>query len=130
MVSTGRSAYRDRNMELSLLSDADGVLHVGVSGRISGSELHLTTDPLKQLLGPEVYTTKVLINLEMANMVDSSGVGWLISSQRKFSQAGGMMVLHSIPPMVRSVLMLLRMDRVFNFAEDFVIARELVLRGQ
>ena len=43
-------------------------------------------DPLVDLLGPEVYTRQVLIDLARSPIVDSSGVGWLIGANKRFKE--------------------------------------------
>ena len=50
--------------------------------------------------------------------MDSSGVGWLVNFHKHCREAGGMLVLHSIPPSIMSILKLLQMDRHLNMVED------------
>jgi anti-anti-sigma regulatory factor len=57
----------------------------------------------------------------------SSGINWLIASNRIFNQAGGRLVLHSLPPMVRNALQLMRMSLILNIANDEAAARAMAL---
>ena len=104
-------------MELSIQSEDGDVVHVTIAGKITQSQLASVGDPLGDLLGPEVYSRKVLFNLRETETLDSSGVGWLLTTQKKFKGSGGHLVLYSIPPMVLNVFKVLRMTLVFKLAE-------------
>ncbi len=42
-------------------------------------------------------------------------------------EAGGILVLHSVPPSIMAILKLLHMDRYLNIVEDEFTARALAL---
>jgi anti-anti-sigma factor len=107
-------------MQLQVVSVAAPALRVALAGRV-GTETdgrRLSGDPLQSLLGPDVYTQPLLLSLERADFCDSLGVAWLLSCHRRFKDAGGKLVLHSVPPLVMSTLRLLHLDRVFHLAAD------------
>jgi anti-anti-sigma factor len=61
-------------------------------------------DPFEELLGPLCHHHKVLLSLEHAESLDTSGMGWLLSNHKRFAEAGGKLVLHSVPPVVLDLL--------------------------
>jgi anti-anti-sigma regulatory factor len=61
--------------------------------------------------------------------IDSSGIGWLLSSQKKFRTAGGLLVLHTLSPFARDVMRILNMQLVFKLADDEGAARRIAEEG-
>lgn len=108
-------------------SEEGGIVNVNVEGRIVHGEVDMTDDPLKARLGPDVYKNKILINLEKTEFVDSAGISWLLIVHKRCREAGGTMVIHSITPMVRQVLNVLRLDRVFHLAGDAAGAKAIAM---
>jgi anti-anti-sigma factor len=116
-------------MKLNLLGADNEVTRVLCEGNISQDSIRPGNDPIETLLGPDCYGRKVLLDLERAQYIDSSGVSWLMGRHKAFAQAGGRLVLYSIPPMVSQVLHLLRMSMVLDMANDEAAARSLALGG-
>ena len=113
-------------MQLTLQSSEHDVFRVLCEGNISQRDIDPEHDPLEALLGPDVFTRKILLNLERTHYVDSSGISWLMGRHKQFKQRGGALVLYAIPPMVKQVLQLLRMSLVLNLADDESSALALV----
>lgn len=116
-------------MRLRLIGEQEGALHVDGEGDLCPTELLPGNDPLVQLLGPEVFSRKVLLGLEKATFLDTRGVSWLVSWHANFQEAGGVLVLHSLPPRVRYVLRLLRLDQVLHTAADLAAAHARAQEG-
>jgi anti-sigma B factor antagonist len=116
-------------MKLTLLSGEAGLVRVACEGQIH-SIRYGSDDPLEKLLGTEGYGARVLMNLEKAEYIDSSGIGWLLTHHKHFLQAGGKLVLHSVPPRIQDVFNLLRMSAVLHIAPDEAGARALAQGGQ
>ena len=110
-------------MRLRLLGDEGGVLRVQCEGAIDLPGFRSADDPLARLLGPEVYRRSVLLDMEKTTYLDTTAVGWLLSSHKRFRQAGGRLVLYGMAPNVASVLRLLQLDRVLDVADDLPAAR-------
>jgi anti-anti-sigma factor len=110
-------------MKLTLVSDDGGVLLVRCEGQISQLRFQVDGNPFEDLLGAECFRRPVLLDLERAEWIDSSGISWLIVSHKRFLQAGGALVLHTLPPRIRQVLQFCRMDKVFNLAANESEAR-------
>jgi len=108
-------------------SERDGIVNVNVEGRVVHGEVDLSDDPLKARLGADVYKKKVLINLERTDFVDSAGISWLLIIHKRCREAGGTMVIHSVTPMVRQVLNVLRLDHVFHLASDATAAKTMAM---
>jgi anti-anti-sigma factor len=108
-------------------TEEGGIVNVNVEGRIVHGEIDMADDPLKARLGPDVYKKKVLINLEKTEFVDSAGISWLLIIHKRCREAGGTMVIHSITPMVRQVLNVLRLDHVFHLAGDATAAKAIAM---
>ena len=105
-------------MALTLLSNDGQLLHLQATGKIMHSQICEEPDSLRTLTGPNGYARKVLVNLEQVRFIDSAGIGWLLSSHKRFEKAGGKLVLHSVPDSVQLTLKILRLDSVLNIAED------------
>ncbi len=112
-------------MQLALVSGEGSCTKLRLAGRVTQEELAADADPVLELLGADAYSRKVLVDLNEAEFIDSSGVGWLMSCQKKFRQQGGRFVLHSIPPLVRRTLQILRMEMVLTLAKDAAEAESL-----
>ena len=113
-------------MELKVLSDAGDVLRLAVVGRIVQSDSTPELETMGDLLGSRGYARKVSLSLEETNFIDSSGLSWLIVCHKRFCQAGGKLVLHSITPTIMQLLSLMGLDRALHVAEDETAALELL----
>lgn len=98
-------------------SESDGVRHVVMTGRITYSTLDLQQDPLVQY-DSNIYSRRVYFDLSGIDYIDSSGVSWLLSCNRRFREAGGKLVLHSLHPLVSQVLRMLKLEKVLHLAES------------
>ncbi len=104
-------------MELTVVLDGDGPLRLKATGRITPDDATAFADPLAALLGSAGYARRVVMSLEEAEFINSSGISWLLARHRRFREAGGKFVLHSVSPMVLQVIRTLRMDSVFLLAD-------------
>jgi hypothetical protein len=113
-------------MHLTLLPPEGGLDRVQCSGQIMQYKLPPGPHPLEKLLGPDVFTHRVLFDLEKTTFIDSSGVAWMLACNRQFEGAGGCIVFHSAPPLVDQTLLLLKMDRILKLAANESQARTRV----
>jgi anti-anti-sigma factor len=116
-------------MKLTLISTDQDITRIQNEGDITQMDFRAGTDLLANLLGPDCYTRKVLLNLEKTPYIDSAGVGWMVMCHKHFKEAGGKLVIHSIPPMVNQILRLLRMPDILHLAPDDAAA-EALARGE
>ena len=116
-------------MKFEILDENDSVTNVALHDNISGREIAPPADPLRHTLGANCYSKNVVLHLADAEYVDSMGVSWLITCNKKFREGGGKLVLHSLHPTVLNILKVLRLESVLNIAPDAVAANRIV-RGE
>jgi anti-anti-sigma factor len=112
-------------MKLTPLPPEAGLTHIQCSGEITQQALWESDNPLEPMLGANGFGDKVFLNLDQVDYIDSAGVGWLITCHKHFRDAGGILVLHSIPIQVHQIFQLLQMHKVLNLAKDLAAARTL-----
>lgn len=105
-------------MQLSIQAEEDDLVHVQVTGKITQEHIGVAGDPMLDLLGADVYSRNVLLNMSEADFVDSSGVSWLLILHKHFKEAGGRLILHSVPQMIVNVFKVLNMHLVFQIADS------------
>ena len=107
----------------------DDVIRIRCDGELTLRGLASGTDPLEALLGPRYFGQKVLLNLEKAQGIDTSGVSWLIRVQDRFHQSNGRFVLFAIPPRVTQTLDFLRLTPLLQTAVTEAAALALTAAG-
>lgn len=105
-------------MKLTLQSDGDGVAKISIGGQVSQRQFSGSSDPLAELLGADIYQKTVAINMEQVDVLDSSGVGYLLNCNNRFKDEGGAMALHSISPVAKNVFRVLNMHLVFTICAN------------
>jgi anti-anti-sigma factor len=116
----------DAALTYELSESEDSLPELRLSGHITGDALaEAHCDPIG-LLGGNAYSKRVLVDLSGTDFLDSSGIGWLVQQNKLFQSTGGMLVFHSIPPMVSRVIQLMSLHRVLRIATDAAAARVLV----
>lgn len=115
-------------MELSIASQEHGVTLVELHGKITHRDISPFDDPLGDRLGSDVYGQTVLISLQDVEILDSSGISWLLTCQRRFRETGGRLVLHSVSPTARNVFKVLNLRPVFEWADDELAAKRMVVK--
>ncbi len=117
-------------MKLSLISDEAAVCRLKTDGDIRLGEQPRDPQLIESLLGPDCYRRKILLDLQKTPYIDSSGVSWLVNFHRHCHDAGGMLVVHSVPSSIMAILKLLHIDRFLNLVEDEPTARTMALGGK
>jgi anti-anti-sigma factor len=116
-------------MKLTLLPlEPDNLIRLKCEGHVTSPHLSAEGDPLGALLGPHCSSRKVLLNMEQVRSIDTGGVCWLMSLDKKFRQDGGRLVLYSVPGVVLDVLNILRLVPLLPIAADEAAAREMASR--
>jgi anti-anti-sigma factor len=111
-------------LELRLLNadkDAtrgDDIVQLETSGTVSRDGWGMSTNPIEAACGPDIYAKKVLLSMATCRYLDSTGVEWLLRCHKRFATAGGMLVIHSVAPVVGQILKMMRMELVLNLAEN------------
>ena len=116
-------------MELKRLADEGDVLRLEVAERIVQGNASPQLDQLDDLLGERSFASSALLSLTETECIDTSGLWWLLVCHKRFCEAGGRLIIHSIPPHVLDTLMMMRLEMVLHLAEDELAAMEMV-RGE
>ena len=112
-------------MKLSVQTDEDGIVRLHNDGEIRLGDQLGERSSIEDLLGPDCYRQKILLDLKNTSYIDSAGVGWLVRFHKLCQQSGGVLVLHSLPPAILAILRLLHMERFLRIVDDERAARAL-----
>jgi len=66
----------------------------------------------------EAGSKHILINLEQASTIDSSGIGELVSAYTTVTNRGGKLKLLHLPPKVQDILQITQLVTVFDVYDD------------
>jgi anti-sigma B factor antagonist len=110
-------------MQCDIVRAGESCAEVRLSGRITSDVVGERGDHLSRILGEHVHAGRLLLDLSGTEFLDSSGIGWLLDQHRKCMRAGGVLVLHSLPPMVANVVHLMNLHKAFTIAVDATSAR-------
>lgn len=117
-------------MKLSLVAiDKEGFIRVATDGNITSAVFNGDASGkalMEGALGGNWASNRVLLDMSKTNYIDSTAIGWLISSNKQFKTNGGQLVIHSVQPSVRQVLDLLKIGKVVPIVEDEAAAKALV----
>ncbi|MDB5307043.1 MAG: hypothetical protein JWO38_1245 [Gemmataceae bacterium] len=80
------------------------VIRIACEGTVSLRGAPSGSDPLQDLLGPHCFRHKVVLNLERAEGMDTSGLAWLINLVGRFKHTSGKVVLYGAAMPVRQML--------------------------
>jgi anti-anti-sigma factor len=105
-------------MKLSLQSEEDGIVRLHSEGEIRLGDSLRERSSVEEILGPDCYARKILLDLRNTSYIDSAGVGWLVKFHKLCQQFGGVLVLHSLPPAIMAILRLLHMERFLHIVDD------------
>lgn len=102
-----------------------GLIVVAAEGSITATDVDPSRkNPFETLLGGTWFTNRVLLDMSRAGYIDSSAIGWLLSSHKTFSENGGGLAIHGLQPAVRQLLDVLKLGRVLTLATDEATARQ------
>ena len=111
-------------IDLRVVEGGGDLVRIDLVGRLSHDGWPAGYDPIADLLGPDIYTRNVMLNLGRSTYLDSSGVSWLLDADKRFRDTGGALVLHSASPLTAQFLKMMRMDLVLTIVRDEPAARE------
>jgi anti-sigma B factor antagonist len=98
-------------------ADKDGVVVLQVSGKLMGGpDADAFDQQLKQILGEG--GRKILVDLGDVSWVNSTGLGILIAGHAQVNRAGGEMKLCKVSRRVESILMITRLNMIFESYAD------------
>jgi len=100
---------RAREIGRIVVLDLEGSLRLGNSEDIFREQTQRLID---------AGTPRVAINLARLPDIDSSGIGLFVRTLSQFKQAGGKCVFFAATERVRSVLKMVRLEKILDLAED------------
>lgn len=106
-------------MNVKLIAiENDSVVRLACQGPLIGNELSVEGEhPFLTLMGERWPSSRVVLDMGQADYLDSSAIGWLISSQKQFQQNGGMLLMHSVPSNVRQMFDLLKLGAMLHLID-------------
>lgn len=89
---------------------------VGCEGLDSLTSPPSYDEPLACTIGADAYQRRVLLNLSAVTGMDTSGVNWLLTVQKRIDAAGGRLVLHSLSQAARNMVRVLNLHGTLRVA--------------
>jgi anti-anti-sigma regulatory factor len=81
---------------------------------------------LDELIGPGGHGRSAVLSVADVPFLDTQCIGWLMAAHRRVAEAGGRLVLHSVPLRAQEALEFLSLERVLHIAKDEAAAVALV----
>ena len=93
-----------------------GVVSLALAGRLDA----FSAPRLRQCLDEAMAQGQVRLVVDLSNapLVDSNGLGVLVSGMKQARQNGGDLKLAGLQPTTRVIFELTRLDRAFDIADD------------
>ena len=106
-------------MKLNVVSIEKELVRVQAEGDITSQDFTAEgKNPFELVLGSRWAAHRVVVDMRGVPFLDSSAIGWFMTSRREFERGGGLIVLHSVQQRVRQVLDLLRVGRAVPLVAD------------
>ena len=115
-------------MKVHLKSEDETTARVSLAGVVA--EGTPAEDPLSLIGVSGLYGRNVIFDMSDVEMLNSHGIGWLLRTHSRCGDAGGRLVLHSIPQTALNVLKIMRLHQVLHLADDEQRANELLEANQ
>lgn len=117
-------------MRFEAQENSPGCLRLLCLGEIRSPQEHGDgSDPLVRAAGEGYTSKKALLDLSGATYISSNGIGWLLGLNHKFNADGGLLVLHSVPPMVKQIFTLMKLGDVLKLADNLSDAEQRILQA-
>ena len=110
-------------MQVTIQSVDGDVCRLAVSGEVIQRQLRKFVDPLES--DQTNYGKQVLCDLSATSLLDSAGVSWFLVAHKRCRENHGRFVMHSIPELIMNVIKVLRLNLVFDIAENEAAALKL-----
>src|SRR5665213_3024600 len=105
-------------MKLTVTGCENGLIQLDCSGTITAFPTPEGLDMWQVALGPGGYARSVLLDLSKADYLDSNGVCWRSIAHKHFVQAGGRLILHSLPRRLQDTVDLLRLPSILDIVAN------------
>jgi anti-anti-sigma factor len=129
-MATITSRPRTDAIELHIMSDASDLVRVRIEGRMSHRFEAKDEEPLHAAFGWDTYSRRVMLDLSEVSAIDTSALSWLMLINKRLDYFGGKLVLHSLSPVVRSLIRVLNLQAVLTIADDEADAEAILAGGK
>ena len=102
-------------MTFTISTDEHGVTHLAIEGELDAVSVSDLRTDLEKLLARQ--PSRVDVDLSRLRMVDSSGVGALVSLYKRVRAQGGSVLVSGLRDQPLAIFRLLRLDRVMVDAD-------------
>ena len=116
-------------IELQIISDASDLVKGRIEGRMAHRRDTNNEEPLHAAFGWDTYSRRVMLDLSEVSAIDTSGLSWLLLINKRLDYFGGKLVVHSLSPVVRSLIRVLNLQTVLTIAEDESHAEAILAGG-
>ena len=114
-------------MKLNVVSIEQELVRIQAEGDISSHDFTAEgKNPFELVLGSRWASHRVLVDMRAVPFLDSSAIGWFMSSRREFERGGGLIVLHTIQQRVRQIFDLLRLGKVLPLVDNEAAALTVI----
>jgi anti-anti-sigma factor len=120
---------RTSAIELHVTSDANDLVRVQIEGRMAHRFDANDEEPLHAAFGWDTYSRRVILDLSEVSAIETSGLSWLLLINKRLDYFGGKLVVHSLPPVVRSLIRVLNLQAVLTIADDEAQAEAILAGG-
>jgi anti-sigma B factor antagonist len=109
------------------IDDENGVTVVRLHGSIDASQAM----QLRELLGDQISGpgARVLVDLTDVRLIDSSGIGILVTAHRRADASGARFAVAKANPAVAKVLQMTRTDQLLSVYDELEPARAALAGG-
>ena len=114
-------------MKLNVVSIEKELVRIQAEGDVTSQDFTAEgKNPFETVLGSRWAAHRVVVDMRGVPFLDSSAIGWFITSRRAFERGGGLVVLHSIQPRVRQVFDLLQVGKALPLVDNEQAALNVV----
>lgn len=107
-------------MNLKLQSiEKNGIIKVAAEGELTGSALDADgANPLGGIIGENWNENRIVLNFENATYMDSTAIGWLLSTVKEFKAGGGNLVVYAVPQSIQQLFDMLKINAILPIVQD------------
>jgi len=103
----------------------EGILMVTLSGEVTLLQSNEFKGKIKEELA-KLNTNKLILDLSQVPLLDSSGLGMLISLFKYINQEQGIIVFVGMTDYVRKIIGFAKLDKIFTIVDNVDMAKKMM----